>query len=116
MKSFVSFVGVLALSAAAFAASKSYDVKLAAPAQFGGVQLKAGEYKVKVDGSNATFTPNGTSKGVTVPVKLEAGQLKYQYTAVETSGASGAERIDAIQLGGTKTKIEFAGSGTATNN
>src|SRR5215472_13428447 len=85
MKSFVSFAGVLAISVAAFAASKTYDVKLAGPAQFGGAQLKAGEYKVKVDGANATFTPENSGKSVTVPVKLEAGQMKYQYTAVETS-------------------------------
>lgn len=116
MKSFVSFAGVLALSVAAFAASKTYDVKLSGPAQFGGVQLKAGDYKVKVDGANATFSQEGKNKPVTVPVKLEEGQMKYQYTAVETSGVAGAERIDAIELGGTKTRIEFAGSGTATNN
>ena len=117
MKSLVSFVAVLALSVAAFAATKSYDVKLASTAQFGGVQLKAGEYKVKVDGANATFTTAGTNKGVTVPVKVEAGQMKYQFTAVETSGAAGSERIDAIQLGGTKTKIEFSGAAaTASNN
>lgn len=116
MKSLVSTLGILALSVAAFAASKSYDVKIAANAQFGGVQLKAGEYKVKVDGANATFTPAGTNKGVTVPVKVEAGQVKYQYTAVETSGSGAAERIDAIQLGGTSTKIEFAGAGVASNN
>jgi hypothetical protein len=42
--------------------------------------------------------------------------MKYQYTAVETSGARGSERIDAIQLGGTTTKIEFAGASTGTNN
>jgi hypothetical protein len=116
MKSLVSTFGILALSAVAFAASKSYDVKLAASAQFGGVQLKAGEYKVKVDGSTATFTPSGTNKGIAVPVKVEAGQLKYQYTAVETSGNGASTRIDAIQLGGTSTKIEFAGAATATNN
>ena len=116
MKSVVSFAGILALSAVAFAASKSYDIKLASPAQFGNVQLKAGEYKVKVDGTNATFVPTGANKGVSVPVKVDAGGLKYQYTAVETSGAAGAEKIDAIQLGGTKTKIEFAGGAAAAAN
>ena len=48
--------GALALSAVAFASSKTYDVVLTSAAKAGSTQLAPGEYKLKVDGSNAIFT------------------------------------------------------------
>ena len=61
------FIGTLAL--ASIASAKSYDIVLSAPAKAGAVQLSAGEYSLKVQGSNAVFTNVDTGKSFTAPVK-----------------------------------------------
>ena len=73
-KSFV-LGAVLSLSSLCFAGQKSYDVIFSAPATVSGVKLAAGEYKVKVDGTNAVFT-DSKSKTVTAPVKVDTGCQK----------------------------------------
>jgi hypothetical protein len=100
-------VGILALSTAAMASAKTYDVVLANSVKAGSVQLAPGEYKLKVDGSNAIFTGTETRKSVTVPVKVENGNTKYNSTALDTSKQGGAEQITSIELGGSNTKLEF---------
>ncbi len=101
------WIGVLALSGAAIASAKTYDVSLSNSAKAGSVQLAPGDYKVKVDGSNAIFTGTKTHQSFTVPVKIENGNTKYEETALSTSKASGSDKITSIELGGSKTKLEF---------
>ena len=98
---------VLSLSSLCFAGSKSYDVIFSSPATVGGVQLKAGEYKVKVDGTNAVFTDKNF-KSVTAPVKVETGTKKFQYTAVDASKDGSVDKVNAIEFGGSTTRLEFA--------
>ena len=99
--------GALTLSAVAMAGSKAYDVVLSAPMKAGSVQLAPGEYKLTVDGSNAIFTGAHTRQSVTVPVKVENNDTKYEATAVGSTTQGGTRQITSIQLGGSKTKIEF---------
>jgi len=101
-------VAVLALSSLSFAAGKTYSIVVSHPAKAGSVQLAPGEYKLKVDGNSAVFTDAHSSKSVTTPVKVETGEKKFNYTAVDTSKDGSAERIDSIELGGSTTKIEFS--------
>lgn len=100
-------VGVLALAALSFASTKTYTVSLTHAAKAGAQQLTAGDYRVKVDGANAVFTDVRTSKSVSVPVKIETGDKKFKFTAVDSTQDGSAERINAIELGGSTTKIEF---------
>jgi phosphoribosylformylglycinamidine (FGAM) synthase-like amidotransferase family enzyme len=100
-------VGALTLSSLGIANAKSFDVILGAPAMAGNTQLKAGEYKLKVEGTQATFTESQTSKSVTVPVKIENGDHKFGQTSVETSNQNGMDNIQAIDLAGSNTKLEF---------
>lgn len=97
---------VLSLSSFCFAGQKSYDVIFSAPTSVGGVQLKAGEYKVKVDGTNAVFT-DSKDKSVTAPVKVENGTKKFQFTAVDASKDGGVDKVNAIEFGGSTTRLEF---------
>ena len=97
---------VLSLSSLCFAGQKSYDVIFSSPATVGGVQLKAGEYKVKVDGTNAVFTDKNY-KSVTAPVKVQTSDKKFQFTAVDATKDAGVDKINAIELGGSTTKLEF---------
>jgi len=104
---FLLWGGALTLSAVAFAGPKTYDVTLPSAAKAGSVQLAAGEYKVKVEGSNAIFTGTQTHQSVTVPVKVENADTKYGATALDSTMQGGTAQITSIELGGSKTKLEF---------
>jgi hypothetical protein len=94
-------IGTLAL--AGIASAKSYDIILSAPAKAGSVQLAAGEYSLKVEGNNAVFTNVETGKKVTAAVKVENGAKKFDQTAVDST----ADKITAIELGGSSTILEL---------
>ena len=95
------------LALAGIASAKSYDIVLAAPAKAGSIQLVAGEYSLKVQGSNAIFTNVDTGKSFTTAVKSEDAGTKFNVTAVDTTKANGSDQITAIELGGSSTKLEM---------
>jgi hypothetical protein len=99
-------VGVLSLSCLAFAGTKKYDISLTVASKVGTVKLAPGAYKMQIDGDKATFT-DARNKSITVPVKLETSPTKFSATAVEASNKSGEDTIEAIDLAGTTTKVEF---------
>ena len=99
--------GALTLSAVAIAGPKTYDVVLPSAAKAGNVQLAPGEYKVKVEGSNAIFMGAQSRESVTVPVKVENAGTKYSATALDTIKQGDSLLITSIELGGSKTKLEF---------
>jgi hypothetical protein len=105
-KSFVLGV-VLSVSSLCFAGQKSYDVSFSTPATVSGVKLAAGEYKVTVEGANAVFT-NSKHKSVSAPVKVATSDKKFAYTAVDASKDGTAQKVNAIEFGGSTTKLEFA--------
>jgi hypothetical protein len=97
---------LLAFSALCFAA-KSYDIVLTAPTKAGAVDLKPGQYKLKVDGPNAVFTSSQNSKTFSAPVKVQTGEKKFETTRVDTTTENGTRVMKEIQLGGTSTTLEF---------
>jgi len=100
------FLGALALSAVAFAGTKSYEILLIAPAQAGTTQLAAGQYRVEVQGSNAVFTNVRSHRSFVAPVKVATTQ-KHDTTAVETKKDAGSEHITSIDLGGSSDTLQF---------
>jgi len=100
-------IGTMALSTLAMAGPKTYDVVLASAMKAGSVELAPGEYKLRVDGSNAIFTGAQSHESVTVPVKIENGNTKFNATALDSSNQGGKQRITAIELGGSTIKLEF---------
>jgi hypothetical protein len=101
------YVAALALAALSVASAKTYDIVLSAPAKVASAQLTPGEYKVKVDGANAVFTDAKTLKSVTVPVKIDKGDKKYDNTLVDMTKQGDTDQIQTIELGGSTTKLEF---------
>jgi hypothetical protein len=99
-------MGALALSSLGIASAKSYDIVLEAPAMAGTNELKAGEYKLKVEGSEAVFTGQNT-KSFSVPVKVENSDKKFANTSVETTNQGGMDNIQAIDLGGSNTRLRL---------
>jgi hypothetical protein len=100
-------LGVLAMSILSIASAKSYTVAFTSPVIVGNAQLPAGEYTLKVDGSNAVFTNVDSNKSVATPVKIENADKKFDVTSVETTQQGNASHIHGIQLGGSTTKLDF---------
>ena len=100
-------IGALTLSSLAIAGAKSYDLVLTAPTKAGSVQLAPGEYKVKVEGSNAVFTDEH-SRAFTVPVTVENSNTKFDATSLDSTIQGNTAQITSIQLGGSKIKLEFS--------
>jgi len=98
-------IGTLAL--AGIASAKTYDVTLSEPAKAGSLQLAAGEYAVNVMGSIAVFTNVETGKKFVAGVTAEDAGKKFDATAVDCNIKDGAERIAAVELGGSSTKLEL---------
>jgi len=100
-------ISALALSSLTILSAKTYEIILTAPTNAGSVQLKPGQYKLKVDGANATFTDENSSKSFTTPVKVENGDKKFDDTKVQSTKDGDVERLEEIDLGGSKTKLGF---------
>src|SRR3954469_21338872 len=89
------------------AGAKSYDIILSSAANAGDLQLKPGEYKVALEGSKVRFTDVKTGKAFETTAKVENSDKKFSGTAVDTMKVNGSEQIREIDLGGTRTKVEF---------
>lgn len=99
--------GALAISSLSIASAKSYEISLAGTTKAGNITLKPGQYRLKVDGSTATFTQVDNSKQFTTPVKVNTSDKKFDGTRVDASKEGTTDVIKDIQLGGTKTLLEF---------
>ncbi len=106
LKSFV-LAGVLAISTLTIASAKTYELTLSSVTKAGNVQLKAGQYRLKVDGNNATFIGVDDGKSITAPVKVVTTDKKFDTTTVDASKEGDTSVIKDIELGGSKTKLEF---------
>jgi len=106
LRSLVAFT-VLGLSVAG---AKSFDVTLPQPAKAGSADLKAGKYSVVVDGSKVRFKDATTGKTTEADATVASSDKKYPLTTVDTTQANGQNTIREIDLGGTKTKLQFGGA------
>jgi len=100
-------VGALTLSSLTLAYAKTYEISLSGPTKVGTLNLKPGQYRLKVDGANATFTEVETSKQFTTAVKVNTADKKFEDTRVDADKNNGTDVVKDIELGGTKTKLEF---------
>jgi hypothetical protein len=100
-------VAVLAVSSLSILSAKTYEIVLSSATKAGTLQLKPGQYRLKLDGSNATFTDVNTTKSFTTPVKVQNTEQKFDSTKVQTTKDGDTERLQEIDLGGSKTKLEF---------
>jgi hypothetical protein len=100
-------VGALTLSSLGIASAKSYDIVLNAPTKAGDTELKPGGYKLKIEASQAVFTDAESTKSFSVPVTVENGGKKFDYTSVESTNQGGMDTIQAIDLGGSNTRLKL---------
>ena len=91
-------------------AASTYHVTFYQPVVVNGAKLKAGDYKVEVDGSIAKITRGGAV--AEAPVKVENTDEKYKANSVRLEG----DQVSEIRIGGTHTRLVFEKtSGVATN-
>ena len=81
--------------------ASSYTVQLTSDLMAGGTQLKAGEYKVQVEGNQAVFKKG--KETIQVPADVENSPSKFTDTTLESSGGN----LQAIDIGGTTMKVVF---------
>ena len=96
-----SFASLALLASAA----PVYKVTLTEPAVIAGSAVKPGDYRIVVNGDKATLTTGKTT--LEVPVKVETGAQKFQYTSVESRTEAGKNILDDIHVGGTSTTLVF---------
>ena len=100
-KSFL-LISVVGITSIGIASAKSYSFTLTTPTKAGATTLKPGDYEVSVKGTQAVFTSE-SGKSVSVPVKVEQSDKKFDSTAVNADSDS----IKEIDLGGSTTKLTF---------
>ncbi len=92
-------IGFATLALAVASAASKYTVNLADTTWVGDKQLKAGQYKVEIQGDQAVFE-SGKEK-IQVPATVEKSDRKFPYTELDASNS----RLREIHVGGTNTKI-----------
>lgn len=95
----------LALASASLVQAKSYTVTLFQPSVVGGTELKAGSYRLEVDGEKAVI--KGAKQSAEAAVKVETTEQKFGATVVRYQNGDGKYRVTEIRLGGTSTKLVF---------
>jgi len=91
----------------AVASAKTYDILLSSPTKAGNLQLKPGEYRLTVNGTKVIFTDVNTTKSFKTDVKVENTDTKFGDTKIDSSTEGATSVIKDIELGGSKTKIDF---------
>ena len=83
-------------------AEAHFKFSIQAPIMVAGNKLKPGDYKVDVEGSEASFKLDG--KVVKVPATLQADSRAYKDTTIEANDSA----VKAIHIGGTVMTVVFA--------
>jgi len=99
--------GILGAADGDKAKSKSYSFTFGSVIKVGNTTLKAGDYKVKVEGSGAVFTRVASNETVKVPAKVETGTDKFDKNALIQTTEGGESRLTALGLKGTRDVIKF---------
>jgi hypothetical protein len=99
-------VAIVLLAAGLIASAKTYTLTVGNATQIGTTTLKAGEYKVKVEGTQVTLVDQ-TGHQIETTAKLEPADHKFMDTAVMISTKDGGPKIVEIELGGSSNKVVF---------
>ena len=94
-----------ALTAALAWAASSHSLNLPKPAVVNGTEIKAGDYKVELNGTKVTIKNKHASVEAEVSVETLPSKT-YQSTAC-CLGEDGKYKLQEIRLGGTATKLVF---------
>ena len=97
---------VFALLTVSVVGAKNYSFTMTEPTQAGSVELRPDAYTLKVEGSQVLLI-NSVGHQIEVMAKIETTDQKFNETAVFISKVDGVNRIQSIELAGTKSRIVF---------
>lgn len=97
-------LGFAVLALGVVSAASSYKVNLPQSTWVGGTELKAGEYKVEMQGGQAIF--KGDKQNAQAPAVEEKSDKKYQYTTLESKDS----KLSEVHVGGTNVRIVLKGT------
>ena len=100
------FLVLMAFALGLASAAARYSVTLPDATSVGGTHLKAGDYKVEMEGNQAKVLSGGNVVAE-APASLEKDSKKNTYTSLESANS----QLEQIHLGGTDEKIVFKASG-----
>src|SRR5215471_2713157 len=100
----IMIAALLAASTFTGAYAKSYELRFERPLMAGAVQVPAGQYRLVLKDATAILTNTDTGKDFKISVKVTNTDQRFKDTQVHT-GAN--EHIKFIQLGGSKTRLDF---------
>lgn len=101
-----TMVALLTVGLAGLAAAKTYSFTTYDTAKVGSVQLKPGDYKIKVEGTNVKVT-DSEGKVIAAKATLQPANRKYEQTAVAMKKDGKTNEIQWVELGGTRDKLVF---------
>ncbi len=99
-------IGFSVAALAMASAAETYRVRLLQTTVLNGAELKAGDYKVIVDGDKAVFQ-QGKQKAE-APVKVEKEGKKYESTIFKFDNSGGVMHLIEIRMAGTNTRLVFS--------
>jgi hypothetical protein len=99
--------GVTVLALGIASAASSHKVKLESPLFIGTTELKAGEYRVEMQGDKAVFKSGKTV--IEVPATVSKAEHNYRLTSVVTEGT----KLQEIDFGGTTESLLFNANGSS---
>ncbi len=105
MKTSKLLLCLVAVGTAFASAASRYSIHLNQTVTVSGTELKAGDYKLEINGDKAMIT--GGKQSVEATVKVEENGEKYQATTVRILAADGKNKLSEIHLRGTKSKVLF---------
>ena len=97
---------LLALLTVSVVSAKNYSFTTTEPTQAGSFELRPDAYTLKIEGSQVILT-NRAGHQLAVNATVEPAARKFSDTAVWTSRADGANRIQSIELGGSRSRVVF---------
>jgi hypothetical protein len=101
-------LGFASIALAVASAASTYKVTFYQPVEINGTKLKAGDYRVEVNGSTAVIKKGKAM--AEAPVKVENASEKYKTDSVRMEG----DQVAEIRVGGTHTLLVFGKTGDAT--
>lgn len=100
-------IAALGLAGLAAANAQSYDFWFNTPIEVDSLQLGPGPYNVTQDGSSVVFKNASTGTVYMVRATVEHSAEKNSTLKVQVVDRDGHSRLQAIELAGTTTDLEF---------
>jgi hypothetical protein len=98
---------LLALTSFAFAGTKRYDVTFGSPAVLNGMEVASGQYQLSFEGSRVTLVNSNSHKSFETTATVQTSEKKNSDTIVQSKHVDGKDIVSEIQIGGTKTVLNF---------